>query len=135
MTRWALEPLLALRTVAEERASAEVARRRAAAREAEACVAATAQALRAVLTGPDGARSAADLAAAARFVACARGDLANAARRAEGARAAVREGAEGHARARLDVEVLARARRRWAGARLRAREAALERELDDLAAR
>jgi hypothetical protein len=135
VTRWPLEPLRALRALGEERAAGELSRRRAAEAEAGERAAALASALAAARADGGRGEPAASLANAARFLERKRVELAEAVWQAERAGAAAREAARGHARARRDLEVLERARGRWAEARVRARDAALERELDDLALR
>ena len=135
MSSWHLAPLLILRVRAKERARVELVTALATVRRADELVLARRVALRAGAAEPSRPVVGAELVVAALFQNRLRGALGHALVRAGEARAAVAAARQQHATARRDLEGLERERVRWLEARRRAREAAAERELDDLGTR
>lgn len=133
--RWRLAPLLVLRALIEERERADLSRALGAAVSAQEDAAARRRLLS--VRGVGGARtvmSGAELAGAAHYLNRLRRDAADAADWAKATEAAAVEARGRYARARDAREALERKRERWLEVRLRAREAALERDLEDFLA-
>ncbi len=132
--RWPLMPLLALRAHEEERDRRALGHALAEARSTDEDEAArrTALAARGAPAAPAPARSAGDFARGERFAAKLREDLSEATRRAARARRAAEEACARYARSRGARQGLEAEERRWALRRRQAREAALERDLEDL---
>lgn len=132
--RWPLAPLLALQARQEERDLEELGRALAAASSAEEDAARRRRAL--AMPGAQapahGTRCAAEVARGERFLGTLQGGLSEALRRAKRARAAAVEARVRYARSRGAREGLEAERERWRVRRRLAREAAAEREIDDL---